>query len=210
MTPNSNSNPPKLSAGAKTAARIQQVAVDLVLEHGIDGTTVEAICKAAEISERTFFYHFPTKESALIGIDLPTIDEKQAREFLAAPAGDIFTDAMALLPFQIGSTLDPSLMFKRLEMMQKNPALFSSHLLKLMSVRAEHMELIYLRLRRTAPSEMTDGQVREAAEFISEITASFLRTEMERVMRSGETPNPKPFEDVGSKIAKWVELGRRS
>lgn len=210
MAKNAQSETPKLSAGAKTAARIQQAAVDLVLENGVDSTTVEAICKLAGVSERTFFYHFPTKESAIMGIDLPKIDEQKAREFLAAPPGDIFSDALALIPFEPNSELDPTLIFKRVQMVQRHPELFSRHVAKLLSVREEHMELIYLRLRRNSPKEMPDAEVRAAAEFISEIAASYIRTEMERRIKSGKAAGPMKFTEVGATIARWVEVGRNA
>jgi len=210
MTPNASQTSPSLSAGARTALRIEVAAVDLVLENGIDGTTVDAICKAAGVSERTFFYHFPTKESAIIGTSFPKIDEQKARQFLAAPAGDIFSDALDLIPLNTGLPAQSNLMFKRLQMMQKNTGLFASHLSKLMAVRGEHMELIYLRLRRNAPAEMPDNEVRDAAEFISEIAASFVRSEMEKMMGNQEPSAQSRLKNVGATLAHWVEVGRNS
>lgn len=185
-------------------------AVDLVLQHGIDGTTVELICQAADISERTFFNHFKTKELAIIGDDLPQITEERARRFLAAPPGDIFTESIELISMQNAESIEPALLFKRLEMMTKYPELFALNLSKLMSVRAEHMELIYLRLRRNAPSHMTDSEVRSAAAAISEIAASYLRSELEHQITSNQAPRPMSFSEVGAKLAELVELGRKS
>ncbi|QWF79076.1 TetR family transcriptional regulator [Amycolatopsis sp. CA-230715] len=41
---------------------IRSVAVRLALEHGLEAATVEAIAEAADISPRTFFNYFPTKD----------------------------------------------------------------------------------------------------------------------------------------------------
>ncbi len=51
---------------AKMRAAIQQEALRLFREQGYDTTTVEDICRAAEVSPSTFFRYFPTKEDAVL------------------------------------------------------------------------------------------------------------------------------------------------
>jgi AcrR family transcriptional regulator len=54
---------------ARTAEAIHLAAAELVLEHGLDATTIEAISERADVSTRTFFNYFPSKEDAVLGID---------------------------------------------------------------------------------------------------------------------------------------------
>ena len=210
MSNNAVNAEPKSKKAQQTSLRIQLAAVDLVLEHGVDSTTVEQICNRAGVSQRTFFNHFKTKELAIIGDDLPSIDEAKARAFLAAPPGDLFTESLQLISMLSPETLQPTLMFKRLEMMSKYPELFALNLGKLMSVRAEHMELILMRLRRNAPAGMTEDEVRNTAAIISELAASFLRASLEQGLHTGKPPVLQPMLDVGAKLAKIVEIGRNS
>jgi len=49
----------------ETRERIQQAAMSLFLERGFDGTTVEDIAERADVSKRSFFDYFPTKEEVV-------------------------------------------------------------------------------------------------------------------------------------------------
>jgi AcrR family transcriptional regulator len=50
-----------------THRQLRRVALDLVADRGLANVTVEDIAEAAEVSPRTFFNYFPTKEAALFG-----------------------------------------------------------------------------------------------------------------------------------------------
>ena len=210
MRRNEESGIPKSTKGLQTSLRIQLAAVNLVIEHGIVAATVERMCQVAEVSERTFFNYFETKELAIIGSEAPRIDEEKARAFLAARPGDIFTESLELLSFESLGAGHPELFFRRLTMMEKYPELLALTLGKLLSVRSEHMELVYLRLRRTAPAKMADEEVRAAASLISDIAGSYLRVTLEQGKGALAPGRSNPIFEVGSQLSKVVELGRNS
>jgi AcrR family transcriptional regulator len=54
---------------AQTAEAIHVAAAELVLERGLDAATVDAISDRADVSTRTFFNYYPSKEDAVLGID---------------------------------------------------------------------------------------------------------------------------------------------
>jgi AcrR family transcriptional regulator len=67
-----------------TRRAIQLAAVELASERGFDRVTIDEISHVANVSPRTFFNYFPSKESAIIG-ELPELpDEARIERFVSA------------------------------------------------------------------------------------------------------------------------------
>lgn len=64
---------------------LRSAALRLVAERGIHQVTVEEIAEAADVSVRTFFNHFPSKEDALVGLD-PELAEELDRALASRPS----------------------------------------------------------------------------------------------------------------------------
>lgn len=52
---------------ARTHARIQECGLKLFLQHGFDAVTLDDIAAAADVSRRTLFHYFPSKEAIALG-----------------------------------------------------------------------------------------------------------------------------------------------
>jgi AcrR family transcriptional regulator len=69
----------------ETRRRLQAATLELAAEHGLAGVTAEQIAEAADVSPRTFFNYFPSKEAALAGED-PERDDRLRTALVARPA----------------------------------------------------------------------------------------------------------------------------
>lgn len=71
-----------------THRAIQMAALRLVHERGLDGVTIDDISRVADISPRTFFNYFASKEEALVG-DGPSFPSAEAIEVFVSGTGNL-------------------------------------------------------------------------------------------------------------------------
>lgn len=91
-----SANPNLTAADQRRLARrlqIQDAALELVMQHGYDGFTMDDLAEAAGVSRRTLFNHVADKESSVLGPmeedeDIPVVAEFRA----GGPTGDLMQD----------------------------------------------------------------------------------------------------------------------
>jgi AcrR family transcriptional regulator len=71
---------------ARMREAIERAALELALEQGFDHTTVEQIAERADVSPRTVFLRYPTKDAIVFG---DPDQETRLPEALASGAGDL-------------------------------------------------------------------------------------------------------------------------
>lgn len=78
---------------AATRVAITSIARQLTAERGLSGYTVDEVCEQADISRRTFFNYFPSKEDAILGHSDDDIPADLIEDFVAggevSPSGTI-------------------------------------------------------------------------------------------------------------------------
>jgi len=74
-----------------TRQSLRRVALDLVAERGFAHVTVEDIAEAADVSPRTFFNYFPSKEAAVVGADPDRVATLRERIVHEAPGESVLT-----------------------------------------------------------------------------------------------------------------------
>lgn len=108
----------------QTRAALVAAALRLVDERGRDHVTVEEIAEAADVSSRTFFNYFATKDDALLGGPLPDGPSIHDR-LLAVPADVPLVRALfeALQPDIAQIQAERDVWLLRLRVIKSNPSL---------------------------------------------------------------------------------------
>lgn len=107
-----------------TRLALHEAALKLVAERGLEHVSVDDIAARADVSPRTFFNYFPSKDDAVVGLD-PTMPERQAAAFLARPAGESPIEALRSIARQQAAEMaeEPEVWPLRLQVIDAHPAL---------------------------------------------------------------------------------------
>ncbi|MDO7881046.1 TetR/AcrR family transcriptional regulator [Salinibacterium soli] len=137
-----------------TRRAIQLAVIDLVGERGLDGTTVDEISRQADISPRTFFNYFASKEDAVVG-ELPPLPSGELVErFVSAGRGASLLDGLAEIIVETveGEGHDQELMQRRKSVLQQHPHLFAMRIARMRRLEDEMGSIVARRLLADDPS----------------------------------------------------------
>ncbi|MFT4919109.1 MAG: AcrR family transcriptional regulator [Zhongshania aliphaticivorans] len=102
---------------------IEEIAIALFIENGYDNVTTSEIASAADISNRTFFRYFPSKEAILISIPHRILD-KMCAAFEARPQDETIMRSWRAAAMEIGklNDIDSNLVKKLLFIVNDSPS----------------------------------------------------------------------------------------
>ncbi|TFD75942.1 TetR/AcrR family transcriptional regulator [Cryobacterium fucosi] len=141
-----------------TRRAIQRAVLILSCERGIEKVTVEDISRAADVSPRTFFNYFSSKDAAMVGdeLDLASADDIDAFVH-GGPSGDILAQLAELLASSLKNTEgDREIHQLRRTVMKENPYLFGLRMATLRNFEARLQDIIGERLAADQPDLAAD------------------------------------------------------
>ncbi|HVC25804.1 MAG TPA: TetR family transcriptional regulator [Acidimicrobiales bacterium] len=121
-----------------TRLALQAAALDLVATRGYAQVTVEEIAEAADVSPRTFFNYFSSKEAAVLGEDPEQVDELRA-SILARPADEppfetvraVLSERAASVARAVGGAGDTAAWLRRMKAVHAEPHLRVAHVARM-------------------------------------------------------------------------------
>jgi AcrR family transcriptional regulator len=143
-----------------TRQAIQLAVLRLALDRGLERVTIEEISRDADISPRTFFNYFVSKEAAITGDPPALLDGQGVDEFIAGgPTGDLLHDLGELIADAADRASESrDTMLLRRDLHNRYPHLFALRLAGMKAFEDELAQLIEARLRHDEPSMAEDPE----------------------------------------------------
>jgi AcrR family transcriptional regulator len=161
-----------------TRQAIQLAVLRLALDRGLEHVTVEEISRDADISPRTFFNYFVSKEAAIVG-DAPSLLEDQDLEVFVqgGPSGDLLRDLGDLIAAAADDASESrDTMLLRRDLHGRYPHLFALRLAGMKAFEDELAGLIEARLTHEAPADARDpAELKSRARLITLVAFGALR-----------------------------------
>ena len=121
----------------QTRHAIHEAALELIDEQGLEATTIDQICSAADVSTRTFFNYFPSKMAALLQLPDATISPAVRERFLAARGGLV----LALCDVVASSSDAGPDRLRLKKLIGKHPELLTTVMSMMTETRAQYVAL---------------------------------------------------------------------
>ena len=163
-----------------TRRAIQRAVLTLSAEHGFDRVTVDEISHAAQISPRTFFNYFPSKEAAIIG-DVPALPGDDALEaFVHGGTDETILDGIRDLLAEAADDTDDGeerdVHQLRRSLLKDNPQLFSLRMAGMKQLEADLAGVVRRRLALDVPELASDdGELEQRARLITFVAFAAIR-----------------------------------
>jgi AcrR family transcriptional regulator len=187
----------------ETRARIEDAAIHLVLRDGLEATTVDAISERADVSPRTFFNYFDSKDSAILGIHQRDLTDELVAEHVArhraehagsGTAHDLISSVVHLLFSVMGAPL-ASLHAHRIEVVKRHPQVLSGQFAQL-TARSDRLTEAIAELIACTPGSPSDPAERPAqAELLLALGAGAARVAVREWAATGDDTDVDRTED---------------
>ena len=143
-----------------TRRSIQVAVLQLLDQRGIDGVTVDEISRMADVSPRTFFNYFASKEEAMLG-DAPELPAQDVIDEFLAGRGSVLED-LAVVLSRAGdhATADAEMLHLRHRLLKQFPQLFAMRMATMRAFEESVAEIVALRLARDEPALAADPDAR--------------------------------------------------
>ena len=189
---------------AQTAAAIERAALELVQRHGYEHVTVEMICEASEVSRRTFFNYFGSKEGVFLGSAPMQAADWDREAFLSSTGTDVLADLVTMIAAAFAEDGPSPEAFKaRTAVIAAHPELVRKQIDRMAEQESKLVDLVLERFARQGRSAAATPDLADEARMVVQLVGSVMR------FTAREWFDGRPTSEVGAAFGRAVDLVRR-
>ena len=155
---------------------IERAALDLALEHGYEHITIDMICEASMISQRTFFNYFGTKEGVIFGSSPDMPSEEAIQAFVQANGTSVLEDLLQLIgDAMTGDGMqDHSLQRDRRTVIHRTPELAAKEQLRVTQNEDAYVRIILERFTTQGREPRGRSSLEDEARMVTSLAATLI------------------------------------
>ena len=159
---------------AATHETIERAAISLALEHGYEQVTVDMICEASMVSQRTFFNYFGSKEGVILGGAPPTPSDEQIDVFTRA-TGNLLADFLTMITSSLlEREPDAGIFSARRTLIMRTPELLIKESARLGEFEDQFVAIILTRYQVQGRGPADNSELEDEARMVVALTTGVL------------------------------------
>jgi AcrR family transcriptional regulator len=176
---------------AALQSSIERSAIDLALEHGYDQVTVDMICQANMISQRTFFNYFGSKEGVILGATPPMPGDDDVDVFVHRAGSNVLGDFVAMITnVLVDHEPEPALFHARRALIMRTPELLTKETARMGELEDHFVRVILARFEAEGRTAAGEPDIEDEARMVVALTSGVLHYALRKWSRTddaGET-----------------------
>lgn len=175
-----------------TQAAIERAAISLALKHGYEKTTVDMICEAAMVSQRTLFNYFGSKEGVILGTGPAMPTDADINHFVNGTGTDVLVDLVETITTAlVDHEPDAQTLRSRREVIRQTPELASKELARISEAEDQFVRMVLARLHAQGRDVATTPDLEDEAKMIVSLAVGVLRYAMRKWLSGNFAGTPQ-------------------
>ncbi|MBF4571905.1 TetR family transcriptional regulator [Herbiconiux sp. VKM Ac-1786] len=161
---------------AATQETIERAAIALALEHGFENVTVDMICEASMVSQRTFFNYFGSKEGVILGGAPPLPGDEQVRTFTHEGGSNLLADFLTMITSSLLEREPDAALFQdRRTLIMRTPELLMRETARMSESEDQFVAIILTRFEIQGRVAADQPELEEEARMVVALTTGVLQ-----------------------------------
>ena len=191
----------------RTATRlsIRRAAIELGLEHGYENVTVDMICAASNVSARTFFNYFGSKEGVYVSPTKIMPTQEQFRSFVEGHGSSVFGDLFNLIAGAfVEADANLELFRARHQLIHQTPELLSKEKSRISETEEVLVSYVLERYHFQGRNQVQTPDLEDEARMVVSLVSGAMRFAMQKWVAGNFTATREELVQTASDLIQRI------